>query len=76
MTNDEHLFDGYVGNVTASVSTAKDFNFVKFEAGEGFKTSLTKEIKVEGGKTLGETHRDWLHAKLDQWIEENLKAKK
>jgi hypothetical protein len=76
MTNEEHIFDGYVGSATASVSTAKDLSYVKFEAREGFKKTLTKDLKIADGRTLGQAHRDWLHAKLDEWIEENLKDKK
>ena len=75
MTEDQHIFNGYVGSVGASVSTAKDFSYIRFESGEGFKHSMTHELKIKGGKTIGQANRDWLHSKLDEWIEENLKDK-
>lgn len=76
MTNDEHIFDGYAGDIAMSASTAKDFTYVRFDIGNGFKDEITKDLKLADGRTVGQANRDWLHEKLDLWIDENLKETK
>lgn len=55
------------------VATAKDFSYIRFTRGEGFKQGLTKALKIADGRTIGQAERDAMHEKLDAWIEENLK---
>lgn len=76
MTNDETHMNGFSGQVAFSISTAKDFSYIKFETGPGFKKSLTNPLKIADGRTVGQAEKDSLHEKLDQWIDENLKETK
>jgi len=76
MTDDEYILNGYAGKIGASVSTAKDFSYVKFEIGDAFYDSMTDGREIEDGRTIGQANQDWLHDKLNTWIEENLKGKK
>lgn len=59
--------------ISYNVATAKDFSYLRFERGEGFKAGLTKPLKIADGRTVGQAERDAMHEKLDAWIEENLK---
>lgn len=59
--------------ISHSVSTAKDFSYIRFERGDGFKQGLTNPLKILDGRTVGQAERDNMHEKLDAWIEENLK---
>ena len=76
MTNVETCFNGYVNKTAFSTSTAKDFSFIKFFVGEGFKETLNNPLKIVDGRTFGQQQKDHLHEKLDEWINENLKDKK
>jgi hypothetical protein len=54
------------------IETAKDNKFIRFDAGEAFKESLTNPLKVTHTATIGDMNRRRLHDKLDQWIDANL----
>ena len=76
MTQDETHFNGFAGKVSFVIATAKDTSYIKFSAYEGFRASLTNNLKLADGRTVGQSEIDHMHAKLDEWINENLKDKK
>jgi hypothetical protein len=59
--------------ISFHVSTAKDFQYISFTRGDGFKQGLENPLKLEDGRTIGEEKRAAMHEKLDAWMEENLK---
>ena len=59
--------------ISYHISTAKDFQYISFTRGDGFKAGLTKPLKIADGRTVGQAERDAMHEKLEAWIEENLK---
>jgi hypothetical protein len=56
-----------------STTLARDYSFIRFERGPGFKKELTNPDITIDGRSIGEKERALLHEKLDFWIEENLK---
>jgi len=53
-----------------SVKTVADT--LTFTRGVGLRQWLTTPLEVQGGGTVGQHNRKWLHEKLDQWIETQL----
>lgn len=45
----------------------------EIKAGEGFKAALTNKQKRISGISLGEIERNYLHGKLDEWIDDAVK---
>lgn len=72
---DTHLsgFAAPVPAVSYETAIARDYSYIRFARGEGFKAGLTNPLKILDGRTVGQAERDALHEKLDFWIEENLK---
>ena len=62
------------------ITTKKDWSKIEFEAGSEMREqlSMTRGVYDENRNIVpeGEFRRRWLHTKLDEWINENLKAKK
>ena len=46
--------------------------FIKFSAGGAIKKVLIDPLMTDNGKTIGERNIDWLHEKLDEWINKQL----
>ena len=42
---------------------------VEFSSEHDFTQILTNPLKTDNGKTIGERNREWLHAKLDAWLD-------
>jgi hypothetical protein len=64
---------GHPLGVSYELRTAKDYSYITFTSGDGFKQGLTNPLKIADGRTIGQAERDAMHEKLDAWIEENLK---
>ena len=81
MTNrpQEHLLSVPAG-IAVSITTKEDWSSIFFEAGPAIKEvmSMNRGCYDDDGKEVpeGELRRRWLHAKLEEWINENLKDKK
>lgn len=72
----ETHFSGFAAPAPAvsyETAIARDYSYIRFARGEGFKAGLTNPLKILDGRTIGQAERDALHEKLDFWIEENLK---
>lgn len=72
---DTHLTGSLAPTPTFSyeVATAKDFSYLRFTRGDGFKAGLSQSHRIMDGRTVGQAERDAMHEKLDAWIEENLR---
>lgn len=80
MKDQEHECLLCVTGIAVTVTTKKDWSKIKFESGPAMKEILsrTRGAYDEDGKVVpeGEIRRRWLHTKLDEWIDKNLKDEK
>jgi len=54
------------------VSVDQEDKFIKFSAGGAIKKALIDPLMTDNGKSIGERNIDWLHEKLDEWINKQL----
>ena len=60
--------------VGLSVNTIHDGTTITFTSGGVIKDILTDPRITDNGKTVGERNIEWLHEKLDDWINKQLEA--
>ncbi len=54
--------------IAVSVKTDKDFSMLVISKDKAFEEWITDCRMTTDNKTVGETNRDWLHKKLDSFI--------
>ena len=54
------------------VAIDQEDKFIKFSAGGAIKQTLTDPLMTENNKSIGQRNIDWLHEKLDEWINKQL----
>ena len=57
------------GQSLASIFVDTTHDYVTFSSENEFTPVLTNPLKTDNGKTIGERNREWLHAKLDAWLD-------
>ena len=55
-----------------SVNTMHDGTTITFTSGDVIKYILTDPRITDNGKSVGQRNIDWLHEKLDEWINKQL----
>ena len=56
-----------------TVSTHTDWSEITFNVGPEFRMTLSDKRELANGMTVGESQRAYLHRKLEEWIQENMK---
>ena len=54
------------------VSVDQEDKFIKFSAGGAIKQTLTDPLMTDNNKSIGQRNIEWLHEKLDEWINKQL----
>ena len=54
------------------VAIDQEDKFIKFSAGGAIKQTLIDPLMTENNKSIGQRNIDWLHEKLDEWINKQL----
>ena len=54
------------------VAIDQEDKIIKFSAGGAIKQTLTDPLMTENNKSIGQRNIDWLHEKLDEWINKQL----
>jgi len=58
------------------VSVDQEDKFIKFSAGGAVKQTLTDPLMTDNNKSIGQRNIEWLHEKLDEWINKQLELDK
>jgi len=58
------------------VSVDQEDKFIKFSAGGAIKQTLTDPLMTDNNKSIGQRNIEWLHEKLDEWINKQLELDK
>ena len=58
--------------VGLNVNTRCDGSTITFTSGDIIKDILTDSRITDNGKSVGERNIEWLHEKLDEWINKQL----
>jgi len=61
-----------VQNDVIGVSVDQEDKFIKFSAGGAIKQTLTDPLMTDNNKSIGQRNIEWLHQKLDEWINKQL----
>jgi len=61
-----------VQNDVIGVSVDYEDKFIKFSAGGAIKQTLTDPLMTDNNKSIGQRNIEWLHEKLDEWINKQL----
>jgi len=73
----EVLLAGFSHSTTHfAVSVSSHDEAIMFTAGDDIKLSLTDPLMTENNKSIGQRNIDWLHEKLDEWINKQLELDK
>jgi len=59
----------YKGEVGITVSAPKEADCLFIKKKEVFNDWLNGQLKTVNGKTTGEMNREWLHTKLDEFLD-------
>jgi hypothetical protein len=73
--NNEVLMSGFGINNGANgcaVTVAYEDNVITFTVGSKVKQALNNPRITDNGKSIGERNIEWLHEKLDDWINKQL----
>jgi len=71
----EVLLAGFGSNndpIGYGVSVDYEDRVITFTAGSSIKQVLTDPLMTENNKSIGQRNIDWLHEKLDEWINKQL----
>jgi hypothetical protein len=66
---EEVLLSGFGSRTINDIGIKTSAERIEFSSDAGFGDILTNPLKTNNGQTVGERNRSYLHAKLDEWLD-------